>query len=134
MQPAGVPVIALGAGWYEPERDIVTGRQWRWVGNESDVRITGASGDVRLSVAGTYPRHYDREPVLEIFAGGQRIASHRLSRPFVVEQRLSAQQLAADGRVTWRVSPSFVAGERTGSADARRLALEVASLQVDAVR
>jgi hypothetical protein len=32
------------------------------------------------------------------------------------------------------VTPSFVAGERTGSADARRLALEIATLRVTAVR
>ena len=123
VQPQGVPVVALEAGWYEPERDVVSGRQWRWVADESRVRITGTSGDVRLVIAGTYPRHYDRAPVLEIFAGGQRIASQTLTRPFLLEQRITAQQLGADGRLTWRVAPSFVAGERTGTADARRLAL-----------
>ena len=35
LQPQGVPVVALEAGWYEPERDVVSGRQWRWVGDES---------------------------------------------------------------------------------------------------
>ena len=134
MQPAGVPVVALEAGWYEPERDIGTGRQWRWVGDESRIRVAGASDDVRLVIAGTYPRHYDRAPVLEIFAGGQRIASHTLSRPFAVEQRVAAQQLGAEGRISWRVSPSFVAGERTGTADARRLSIEIAMLSVDAIR
>ena len=97
VQPQGVPVVALEAGWYEPERDVVSGRQWRWVANESRVRIAGASGDVRLVIAGTYPRHYDRAPVLEIFAGGQRIASHTLTRPFLLEQRITAQQLGAEG-------------------------------------
>ena len=134
VQPAGVPVIALEAGWYEPERDVVSGRQWRWVGDESRVRIGGATGDVRLVIAGTYPRHYDRAPVLEIFAGGQRIASQTLTRPFAVEQRITNQQLGAEGRLTWRVSPSFIAGERTGTADARRLALEITALRADAVR
>lgn len=134
IQPAGVPVIALESGWYEPERDIVSGRQWRWVADESRIRITGASGDVRLVIAGTYPRHYDRAPVLEILANGQRIASQTLARPFAVEQRITAQQLGAEGRLTWRVSPSFVAGERTGTADARRLAIEIATLRADAVR
>ncbi|AMY07480.1 hypothetical protein LuPra_00653 [Luteitalea pratensis] len=134
VQPAGVPVIALEAGWYEPERDVATGRQWRWVGDESRVRIAGASGDVRLVIAGTYPRHYERAPVLEIIASGQRIASLTLTRPFAVEQRITAQQLGAEGRLKWRVSPSFVAGERTGSADARRLAIEITTLRADAIR
>ena len=134
LQPAGVPVIALDAGWYEPERDTVTGRQWRWVGDESHLRIVGTSGDVRLVIAGTYPRHYHRAPVLEIFSGAQRIASQTLTRPFSVEQRIAAQQLVGDGRLTWRVSPSFVAGQRTGTADARRLALEITTLQAHAIR
>ena len=134
VQPAGVPVVALEAGWYEPERDVVSGRQWRWVGDESRVRISGTSGDVRLVISGTYPRHYDRAPVLEIFAGAHRISSQTLPRPFTVEQRITARELGVDGRLTWRVSPSFVAGERTGTADARRLALEISTLSADAVR
>ena len=134
VQPVGTPVLALERGWYEPERDVVTGRTWRWIADQSALRVVGATGDVRLVIAGTYPRHYDRAPVLEIFAGTERIASHTLTRPFRVEQVVSARQLAGDGRLTWRVSPSFVAGERTGTADARRLALEIASLQVHAVR
>jgi len=134
IQPAGVPVIAMEAGWYEPERDVATGRQWRWVADESRIRIAGATGDVRLMIAGTYPRHYDRAPTIEIYAGGQRIASQTLSRPFAVEQRITAQQLGAEGRLTWRVSPSFVAGERTGTADARRLAIEIATVRADAFR
>ena len=134
LQPEGIPVIALEAGWHEPERDVVSGRQWRWVGDDSRLRVTGNSGDVRLVIAGTYPRHYDRSPVLEILARGQRLASLTLPRPFVVEQRIATQQLRPDGRLTWRVTPSFVAGERTGTADARRLALEITSLQAHAVR
>ncbi len=134
LQPWGVPILALEAGWYEPERDAGTGRQWRWVADQSGLRIAGASGDVTLAIEGTYPRHYDREPVLEMFARGRRIASHVLPRPFVVQQRVTTQDLGQDGRLTWRVSPSFVAGERTGTADARRLALEISSVRVDAVR
>ena len=135
LQPAGVPVIALESGWYEPERDTRTGRRWRWVADESRLRIAGASGGVRLVVRGTWPRHYDRDPVLEIFAGDQRIGTHVLGRPFRIEQVVTADQLRADeGRLSWRVSPSFVAGERTGTADARRLALEIADVDAQAFR
>jgi hypothetical protein len=134
VQPAGVPVIALESGWYEPERDVATGRTWRWLADQSQMRISGGTGDVRIVVTGTYPRHYDRAPVLEILANGQPVGSHTLSRPFRAEQVVTARQLSDGGRLTWRVSPSFVAGERTGTADARRLALEIAALQIDAVR
>ena len=135
LQPAGVPVIALESGWYEPERDAGSGRRWRWVADDSHVRIEGTGSAVRLIVEGTWPRHYDREPVLEIFAGAERIAMHTLARPFRIEQQVSAGQLRMDGgRLRWRVSPSFVAGERTGTADARRLALEISVLQTHTVR
>jgi hypothetical protein len=134
-QPVGTPVAALDGGWYEPERDTRTGRRWRWVGPESVVRIAGAEGDVRLDVSGTYPRHYARTPVLEMRAGDTVIGRHTLRRPFLVTQRVTAAQLAAaSGRLTWHVSESFVAGERTGTADARRLALEIAMLRIDAFR
>ncbi len=135
VQPVGVPVVALHAGWYEPERDTATGRRWRWVADESRLRIAGATGDVRISVGGTWPRHYDRDPEIEIRADGQVIGRHVLSRPFRFEQVVTAAQLQADGgQVTWRVTPSFVAGERTGTADARRLALEIAQIAVQPVR
>lgn len=134
-QPRGVPVLALESGWYEPERDVTTGRMWRWVGDRSTLRIANAAGDVRLVVEGTWPRHYDRAPVLELYVGERRIASHELARPFRIEQSITAELMGTSGgRVEWRVAPSFVAGERTGTQDARRLALEIASLRVDAIR
>ena len=135
VQPAGTPVVARERGWYEPERDPATGRQWRWIADTSSLRIAGAGGNVRLVVTGTYPRHLERPPVLEMLAGNTRIATQTLTRPFRVEQLITAEQLRADGgRLTWRVRPSFVAGERTGTADARRLALEIATLDVQALR
>ncbi len=130
VQPEGVPVVALEDGWHEPERNVTTGRRWRWVAAESRLRVAGARDGVRLVISGTWPRHYDREPVLEIFAGETRIGSHVLRRPFRIEQVVTAQHLRADaGRLTWRASPSFVAGERTGTTDARRLALEIATVE-----
>lgn len=134
IQPPGVPVVALLEGWYEPERDVVTGRQWRWVAERSALRVSGASGDVRVVVTGTYPRHYDRAPVLEWRVGDRAIGTHTLTRPFRVEQTLTAAQLdAGGGRIEWRASPSFVAGERTGTADARRVAIEISAVDVRAV-
>ncbi len=134
-QALGTPVVALERGWYEPERDVVTGRRWRWVGDESGLRVVGSDSAVELVVSGTYPRHYDRSPVMEIVVGDRVVGRHTLPRPFRIAHVLSADGLrAADGRVTWRVTPSFVAGERTGTADARRLALEIAALHVRAVR
>jgi hypothetical protein len=135
LQPAGTPVIALESGWHEPERDTTTGRRWRWVADESHLRIAGTEGAVRLVVGGTWPRHYDRDPVVELLVAGRRIAAYTLTRPFRFEQVVTAEQLrAGGGRITWRVSPSFVAGERTGTADARRLALEIGTLDVQAIR
>ncbi|HTV00800.1 MAG TPA: DUF2723 domain-containing protein [Luteitalea sp.] len=134
-QPMPVPVVALEAGWYEPERDTTTGRQWRWVGDRSELRVQPADAGIRLQVTGTYPRHYDREPTLEVRTGDVVIGRYPLPRPFSLEIPVTAAQLAtSSGRLSWRISESFVAGERTGTADARRLALEIATLRAQAVR
>ena len=134
VQPHGTPVLALEQGWYEPERDVSTGRQWRWVGDRSALRVIGTADAVRLDVVGTYPRHYDEAPRLEIRSGDRVIGTHVLPRPFALQVLIPAADLGPDGRLTWHVTPSFVAGERTGTADARRLALEIARVHVDNVR
>jgi len=73
---------------------------------------------------------------LEAFrlAAGRRVGAPPLVRPFRSRQVVWASKLGGDRRLTWRVWRSFVAGEHTGTADARRLALEIAALQVQAVR
>lgn len=130
VQPQGVPVVALLEGWHEPERDPGTGRQWRWMSDRSAMQVSGASGDVQLTLAGTWPRHYDHAPRLEAIVGGRVVATYTLSRPFRVTTTITAAQLKeSGGRIEWRAAPSFVAGERTGTADARRLALEIASVR-----
>lgn len=132
IQPRGVPVLALGAGWHEPERDVVSGRRWRWMGPEASVEIWGAACDVQLTLTGTWPRHYDEAPVLAAqTATGVPLASHALARPFTVRVVVPAH-VQVDGRadLVLRTSQSFVAGERTGTGDARRLALEVADITV----
>jgi hypothetical protein len=55
-----------------------------------------------------------------------------LARPFVVTIDVPRASIDAAGRVALdlSVNRSFVAGARTGSADARRLALEVTDLAI----
>jgi hypothetical protein len=133
IQPAGVPVVALADGWYEPERDVTSGRRWRWMADRARLDVLGARCDLRVTVAGTWPRHYGDAPALSVRAGDRPLLETRaLARPFVVTIDVPRASIDAAGRVALdlSVNRSFVAGARTGSADARRLALEVTDLAI----
>lgn len=133
IQPVGVPVVALAEGWFEPERDVATGRAWRWMSDRARVEVHGARCDLRLTLAGTWPRHYGDAPTLSVRTmGGQRVGSLTLARPFAASMTVPRAAVDAAGRVDLELSVnrSFVAGERTGTADARRLGVEVASLSI----
>jgi len=136
IQPRGVPVLALGTGWHEPERDVPSGRRWRWMGPQASVEIWGAGCDVQVTLTGSWPRHYAEAPVLSAHtATGLALGDTTLARPFTARVVVPAHA-QVDGRVdlVLRASTSFVAGERTGTGDARRLALEVADVAVAPVQ
>ncbi len=130
-QPVGVPVVALGDGWFEPERDTRTGRTWRWMSDRALVEVWGADCDLDLVVRGTYPRHYWRAPQVTIAAAGQTLWRGQVSRPVEIRVRIPRREATADHvLVELTTNRAFVAGERHGSADARRLALEVHAIAV----
>lgn len=133
IQPVGVPVVALAEGWFEPERDVTTGRTWRWMSDRARVEVHGARCDLRVTLAGTWPRHYGDAPTLSVrTTRGQPVASLTLTRPFSTSLTVPRAAVDAAGRVDLELSVnrSFVAGERTGTADARRLAVEVTSVTI----
>jgi hypothetical protein len=137
VQPIGVPVAALAEGWHEPERDVATGRRWRWMADRARIELHGARCDLRVTIAGTWPRHYGDAPTLAVrTTGGQSLGSLPLSRPFSVSLVVPRSEVTAAGRVDLELSVdrAFVAGERTGTADVRRLALEVADLSIAPLR
>ncbi len=133
IQPSGVPVVALGDGWFEPERDVTSGRRWRWMTTTAVIDVWGADCDLQLTLRGTWPRHYEEAPVLTVQSDtAGTLFEGTLPRPFAISMTVP-RRARVDGRVTLTLlaTQSFVAGQRTGSADARRLALEMADVLVE---
>lgn len=133
IQPVGVPVVALGEGWFEPERDVVSGRRWRWMAEQAILDIWGADCDVRLTLQGRWPRHYGEPPEMSVRATASgTLFEGTVTRPFEVSM-VVPRRARVDGRVRLEVtaSRSFVAGQHTGSADARRLSFEMGDVHVE---
>lgn len=131
VQEVGVPVVALADGWQEPERDPATGRAWRWMSDAARLEVWGAPCPLRLHVRGTWPRHYDAAPVLTVRTAAGEVHRAPLARPFTIDVAIGAPTSGTAPLVVELESDrGFVAGEQTGTADARRLALEVAELRV----
>ena len=73
------------------------------------------------------------EIVVHIMRGDRVLGEMKPAADFVVEVRIAAEALAtAQGRVTLTSDRAFVAGERDGTADRRRLALRIYSVTVEA--
>jgi Protein of unknown function (DUF2723) len=123
-------------GWHEPEYNPRTGRSWRWMSDRAAVRVHHAGRPVTLRLAGESPRHYfDTAPLVRVLAGEQVLAEARPSADFTMEVPIAPDVLAtAGGRITIASDRSFVAGEREGTADRRRLALRIFSVDVEARR
>ena len=133
VQDAGEVVFGFGEGWHEPEYNPRTARSWRWMGNRAVVEVRNAGRPVVLRVRGEAPRHYfDSAPEFTISAGGQPLARFTPFDDFSFEVAVPAAALAGDGRIVLESSLAFVAGEREGTADQRRLGLKMYSLEVRA--
>jgi hypothetical protein len=132
VQSAGVVQFGFGDGWYEPELNPRTARSWRWMSEAASLRIRPADRDVTIRIEGENPmRYYDEPPRLWLTAGDRTVAELRPDRDFVFETTVPSSVLSdAGGTVVVRASTSFVAGEREGTADRRRLALRIYSVAV----
>jgi Protein of unknown function (DUF2723) len=123
-------------GWYEPEYNPATARSWRWMGERSMLRIHNAGKAVTVRLRGEAPRRYfDAAPVVRVSAGDRVLSETRPFADFTIEVSVPADVLAAaGGRVLVSSDRAFVAGDREGTADRRRLALRVYAADVAARR
>jgi hypothetical protein len=132
VQAAGVVQFGFGDGWHEPELDARTARHWRWMSEAASLRVHPSHRDVIVRIEGENPlRYYDESPRLWLTAGGRTMAEMRPDRDFAFEASIPASVLdAAGGTVVLHASSSFIAGEREGTADRRRLALRIYSVDI----
>jgi hypothetical protein len=120
-------------GWFEPELNPATARLWRWMSEKAVVRVHGGGQAVTVRMMVESPRRYfDRAPQVRLSAGDRVLAEVTPSTDFTLEATVPADALAAaNGLITVTSDQAFVAGEREGTADPRRLALRVYSVVVE---
>jgi Protein O-mannosyl-transferase TMEM260-like len=120
-------------GWFEPEYNPTTARSWRWMSEKAIVRVHNAGRGVVLRVTAESPLHYfNAAPLVRISAGDRVLSELRPSSDFTTEVSVPANVLsAANGRITITSDHAYVAGQREGTGDQRRLALRVYSLVVE---
>jgi hypothetical protein len=120
-------------GWYEPEYNPRTAQSWRWMSERATVRVHNAGKGIRMRISGESPlRYFDQAPRIRVMAGERVLTELTPSADFSTEVEIPADALtSANGRIVLTSDRTFVAGEREGTADRRRLALRVYTLSVE---
>lgn len=131
LQPAGVPMLALGTGWYEPEYNPLTTRAWRWIGDRAEAWVRPVGRDVTLTLEGESPlRYFDAPPSVRVFAGDTQVLEFKPDSDFTQDVVLPHAALAAaEGRVVV-TSDTHFAPAAAGAADPRRLAVRIYRVSV----
>src|SRR5262245_5744579 len=103
------------------------------MGEKPIVRGHSAGGGVVLRMTAESPLHYFKAaPLVRISAGDRVLSELRPSSDFSTEVSVPADALsAANERITITSDRAYVAGQREGTGDQRRLALRVYSLVVE---
>jgi hypothetical protein len=132
FQPVDRVVFGVDEGWYEPEHNPRTAKSWRWMSDRAVVRIHAVGKAVALRLTGESPLYYfDTPPLIRVTAGDRVLSDLRPSADFTAEVTIPTELLAAaNNRVVITSDRTFVAGEREGTADRRRLAVKIHSLTV----
>ena len=120
-------------GWYEPEYNPRTAQSWRWMSERAVVRVHPADRAVVMRLTGESPlRYFDQAPRIRVSAGDRVLSELTPTADFTTEVAIPADVLAAaNGRITLTSDRGFVAGEKEGTADRRRLAIRVYSVTVE---
>ncbi len=121
------------AGWYEPEYNPRTAQSWRWMSERAVVRVSPVDRAVVLRVTGESPlRYFDEAPRIRVSVGDRVLSEIAPTADFTAEVAIPADALAAaNGQIVLTSDRAFVAGEKEGTADRRRLAIRVYSLTVE---
>jgi len=120
-------------GWYEPEYNPRTAQSWRWMSERAVVRVHPTDRAVVIRLTGESPlRYFDQAPRIRVSAGDRVLSEITPTADFTTEVAIPADALAAaNGRIVITSDRGFVAGEKEGTADRRRLAIRVYSVMVE---
>jgi hypothetical protein len=120
-------------GWFEPEYNPATARSWRWMSTKAIVSVRGGGRGVTMRVGGESPlRYFPSAPLVRVSAGDRVLAEWRPAADFTFDVRIPGDLLAAaQGRIVITSDRDFVAGEREGTADRRRLAVRIYRLSIE---
>ena len=120
-------------GWFEPEYNPRTAQSWRWMSERAVVRVHHAGRDVVLRLSGESPlRYFDDAPRIRVGVGDRVLSELAPAADFTAEVAIPADLLAsAGGRIVLTSDRDFVAGEKEGTADRRRLAIRMYSVVVE---
>lgn len=132
LQAPDAVQFGFGEGWHEPEYNPTTARSWRWMSERAVVRVHSPGRDVALRIVCDSPlRYFDDSPLFRINVGDRVLSELRPSDDFSVEVSIPGDLLAAaGGQIVLTSDRAYVAGEKEGTADRRRLAMRVYSLTV----
>jgi hypothetical protein len=121
-------------GWYEPEYNPRTAQSWRWMSERAVIRVHPADRAVVIRLTGESPlRYFDQAPRIRVSAADRVLSEIAPAADFTTEVAIPADALAAaNGRIVLTSDRGFVAGEKEGTADRRRLAIRVYSVMVEA--
>ena len=120
-------------GWQEAEYNTTFG-VWRWTSERAVLRIDGPPVPVHVTLSVESPARYFGEAAnVRMRAGSREIAVFpvRTSQDLAFDVPADALAAAA-GLLTIETDKTFVAAERDGSADFRRLGLRVFGIRVSA--
>jgi hypothetical protein len=125
-------MTAYEAGWQEPEYNRLTGLSWRWISERAVLWVRPIGRTVTLHVAGESTRKYFKQtPHVRILAGDRDIGGFDTDEDFDRSFTVSADVLAAaDSRLTFVSSASFVPGGPAGAGDQRHLSVRIYSIDV----
>ena len=132
IQPATRLLYGFGEGWHEQEFDPMRGRTWRWTSERSVLRITGATGDVKIVLSGESPlRYYDQPPLVKVTAAERTVAQFRPAADFDWTVTVPYEDVQrAGGAIAIETDPVYLPGPAEGTADARRLGLRLHECRV----
>ena len=108
------------------------GRTWRWTSERSVLRITGATGDVKIVLSGESPlRYYDQPPLVKVTAAERTVAQFRPAADFDWTVTVPYEDVQrAGGAIAIETDPVYLPGPAEGTADARRLGLRLHECRV----